>query len=86
MGLYKIKTELENLSFKYEHPEEYQEIEEKLNATAAERDKVFNEFTAPIREQLDKMGLKYRILKTCEVHLLYLEQDADQACSFRRDL
>ena len=62
LGLYKIKTELENLSFKYEHPEEYQEIEEKLNATAAERDMVFNEFTAPIREQLDKMGLKYRIL------------------------
>ena len=62
LGLYKIKTELENLSFKYEHPEEYAEIEEKLNATAAERDKVFNNFTAPIRTQLDKMGLKYRIL------------------------
>ena len=62
LGLYKIKTELENLSFKYEHPEEYAEIEEKLNATAAERDKVFNDFTAPIRTQLDKMGLKYRML------------------------
>ena len=62
LGLYKIKTELENLSFKYEHPEEYAEIEEKLNATAAERDKVFNDFTAPIRTQLDKMELKYRIL------------------------
>ena len=62
LGLYTIKTELENLSFKYEHPEEYAEIEEKLNATAAERDKVFNDFTAPIRTQLDKMGLKYRIL------------------------
>ena len=62
LGLYKIKTELENLSFKYEHPEEYAEIEEKLNATATERDKVFNDFTAPIRTQLDKMGLKYRIL------------------------
>ena len=62
LGLYKIKTELENLSFKYEHPEEYAEMEEKLNATAAERDKVFNDFTAPIRTQLDKMGLKYRIL------------------------
>ena len=62
LGLYKIKTELENLSFKYEHPEEYAEIEEKLNATAAERDKVFNDFTAPIRTLLDKMGLKYRIL------------------------
>ncbi len=62
LGLYKIKTELENLSFKYEHPEEYKEIEDKLAATAAERDKVFKEFTAPIRAQLDKMGLKYRIL------------------------
>ena len=62
LGLYKIKTELENLSFRYEHPEEYHEIEEKLAATATERDKVFKEFTAPIRAQMDKMGLKYRIL------------------------
>lgn len=62
LGLYKIKTELENLSFRYEHPEEYQEIENKLAATAIERDKVFKEFTAPIRAQMDKMGLKYRIL------------------------
>ena len=62
LGLYKIKTELENLSFKYEHPEEYQEIKQKLEATAAERDQVFTEFTAPIRAQLDKMGLRYRIL------------------------
>ena len=62
LGLYKIKTELENLSFKYEHPEEYKKIEDKLTATAAERDKVFKEFTTPIRTQLDKMGLKYRIL------------------------
>lgn len=62
LGLYKIKTELENLSFRYEHPEEYAEIEEKLNATSVERDKVFRDFTSPIRTQLDKMGLKYRIL------------------------
>ena len=62
LGLNRIKTELENLSFKYEHPEEYRDIEQKLAATAAERNKVFTEFTAPIRQQLDKMGLKYRIL------------------------
>ncbi|WP_300814414.1 RelA/SpoT family protein [uncultured Bacteroides sp.] len=62
LGLYKIKTELENLSFKYEHPEEYAIIEKKLGATASERDQVFKDFTAPIRVQLDKMGLKYRIL------------------------
>ena len=62
LGLYKIKTELENLSFKYEHPEEYALIKGKLNATAALRDKVFQEFTTPIVAQLDKMGIKYRIL------------------------
>ncbi len=62
LGLNKIKTELENLSFKYEHPEEYQEIEAKLEATAGERGKLFTEFTAPIRAQLDRMGLKYTIL------------------------
>ena len=62
LGLNKIKTELENLSFKYEHPEEYQEIEEKLAASAAEREEAFQSFTAPIRVQLDKMGLKYRII------------------------
>ena len=52
LGLYKIKTELENLSFKYEHPEEYAEIEEKLNATAAERDKVFKIGRASCRERV----------------------------------
>lgn len=62
LGLYRIKTELENLSFKYEHPEEYNQIEEKLNATAAIREKAFQDFTVPIIAQLDKMGLKYRIL------------------------
>ena len=62
LGLNKIKTELEDLSFKYEHPEEYEAIEQKLKATASERDQMFNEFTAPIREALDKMELKYRII------------------------
>ncbi|WP_291528469.1 RelA/SpoT family protein [Bacteroides sp. UBA939] len=62
LGLNQIKTELENLSFKYEHPEEYHEIEEKLIATATERDKVFQDFTDPIRAQLNKMGLKCNII------------------------
>ena len=61
LGLNRIKTELEDLSFKYEHPETYQEIQEKLKATQAERDTVFAEFTAPIKQQLDKMGISYRI-------------------------
>lgn len=62
LGLNKIKTELENLSFRYEHPDEYKELEDKLSSTAATREKVFNDFTTPIREQLNKMGLKYRIM------------------------
>ena len=62
LGLNRIKTELEDLSFKYEHPETYQQIQEKLKATQAERHTLFEEFTAPIRAQLDKMGLKYHIL------------------------
>ncbi len=62
LGLNKIKTELENLSFKYEHPEEYAQIENQLKETAKARDEVFRNFTAPIREQLDKMGLDYQIM------------------------
>ena len=62
LGLNRIKTELEDLSFKYEHPETYQKIQNKLKATQAERESLFEEFTAPIRHQLDKMGLSYRIL------------------------
>lgn len=61
LGLNKIKTELEDLSFKYEHPEEYQQITDKLAATQASRDEVFKEFTDPIRAELDKMGLEYEI-------------------------
>ncbi len=61
LGLNKIKTELEVLSFKYEHPEEYQEIEDKLAACQVGFDKIFDEFTPPIRAALDKLGLEYTI-------------------------
>jgi len=61
LGLNKIKNELENLSFKYEHKELYDEIVSKISSTDEERRDLFNEFTAPIREELDKMGLTYRI-------------------------
>ena len=61
LGLNRIKTELEDLSFKYEHPEEYHAIETKLEHTQKERDKLFNDFTRPIRDLLDKQGVKYEI-------------------------
>ena len=59
LGLNKIKTELEDLSFRYEHPEEYDYIKGKLADTQAQRDVLFENFTAPIRAALDKMGIKY---------------------------
>ncbi|MBQ5888578.1 MAG: bifunctional (p)ppGpp synthetase/guanosine-3',5'-bis(diphosphate) 3'-pyrophosphohydrolase [Bacteroidaceae bacterium] len=62
LGLSRIKTELENLSFKYEYPEEYARIEKKIEKTQNERDILYNEFTQPICEQLDAMGLKYHII------------------------
>ena len=61
LGLYKIKTELENLSFRFEHPEEYEKIVQKLNLTREERDLLFDQFTKPIRERLDQKGFKYTI-------------------------
>jgi GTP pyrophosphokinase len=61
LGLNKVKTELENLSFRFEHPEEYQSITQKLSMTQVSRDDLFDKFTAPIREALDQMGVKYEI-------------------------
>lgn len=61
LGLNKIKTELEDLSFRYEHPDAYASIEKKLASTQAQRDTLFDEFTAPIRKELDKMDFEYEL-------------------------
>lgn len=61
LGLNKIKTELEDLSFRYEHPEEYNNILKQLSLTKDQRDNLFEQFTAPIRVALDDMGIKYEI-------------------------
>ena len=61
LGLNKIKTELEDLSFRFEHPEEYAAITNKLKITQEQRDDLFSKFTEPIRETLDKMGVDYEI-------------------------
>ena len=62
LGLNKIKTELENLSFKYEHPDDYAAITRQLASTQAERDNIFKNFTPPIRAALDKMPIDYQIV------------------------
>jgi len=61
LGLNKIKSELENLSFQYEHPDEYNSIKAKLASTEASRHELFDQFTAPIEESLRQMGVKYEI-------------------------
>ena len=61
LGLNKIKSELENLSFQYEHPEEYAAIKSKLAITEASRHELFDEFIVPIEVELQKMGLHYQI-------------------------
>lgn len=61
LGLNKIKTELENLSFKYEHPEEYVDIQNKLASSKVKLDDIIAKFTPPICAALDKMGTSYTI-------------------------
>ena len=61
LGLNKIKTELEDLSFKYEHPDEYKDITNKLSMSEEQRQKLFKDFTTPIRAALDSLGIQYEI-------------------------
>lgn len=61
LGLFTIKTELEDLSFKYEHPQEYDFIEQKLQASEESRNKLFEHFAIPVDKKLKDMGLHYEM-------------------------
>ncbi|MGB6083555.1 RelA/SpoT family protein [Moheibacter sp.] len=61
MGLYNIKSELEDLSLKYTKPEEYFSIERKLQETKKEREKYIEDFSSIIRERLEEEGLEFEI-------------------------
>lgn len=61
LGLFSIKTELEDLSFKYEHPQEYEAIRRKLEATASARELLFKHFAEPVDVKLKAMGLNYEM-------------------------
>ena len=61
LGLNKIKSELENLSFRFEHPDDFAAIEAKLQSTRASRDELFSQFTSPIETALKQMGIQYEI-------------------------
>lgn len=61
LGLYKIKDELENLAFRYEYPAKYADIMSKVNDSAGKREKIVEEFVAPVRKKLDAAGFRYEI-------------------------
>jgi GTP diphosphokinase / guanosine-3',5'-bis(diphosphate) 3'-diphosphatase len=61
MGLYNIKTELEDLSMKYMEPETYKDIAQKLAETKRERTRYINEFIRPIKDKLVKGGFDFEI-------------------------
>ena len=61
MGLYNIKTEMEDLAMKYMEPDTYKEIARKLSETKRERSKYINEFIRPIKEKLVKGDFNFEI-------------------------
>ena len=68
LGLFAIKTELEDLSFKYEHPEAYKSIQNHIRESAPRNKEVFSHFSAPICKRLDQLGLQYEFMartKSC---------------------
>lgn len=72
LGLYKIKSELEDLSLKYTQKETYYFIKDKLNETKASRDKYIAAFIAPIEEKLKEVGLKFDIKgRTKSIHSIW---------------
>lgn len=61
LGLFAIKTELEELCFKHEHPETYQQLLEKIEETAPERSEVYENFAKPVVVKLDQMDIEYEM-------------------------
>ncbi|MFM7217802.1 MAG: RelA/SpoT family protein, partial [Bacteroidota bacterium] len=61
LGLYPIKTELEDLSLKYTEPEIYEDIAAKLQQTKRERTRFINEFMEPVKDELNRQGFKFDV-------------------------
>ena len=62
LGLNKIKSELEDLSFRFEHPKEYNAIKDKLAFSREELNNAYKDFIAPVNNKLQQMGIQYRIM------------------------
>ena len=82
LGLYKLKSELEDLSLKYTQKEIYYHIKDKLNATKAARDRYIDAFIEPICRKLEDAGLKFHMKgRTKSIHSIY-QKMKKQGCPF----
>ncbi len=82
LGLFPIKTELEDLSFKYEHPETWQEIHDKLEAVKSHQLENFEQFAGPIRERLTSMGYQYTLKARIKSVYSIWKKMVRQQCAF----
>lgn len=88
LGLYKLKSELEDLSLKYLEHDAYYMIKEALSATKRSRDEYVERFISPLQEALDKAGIKYHVKgRTKSIHSIWQKMNK-QKCGFNgvRDL
>ncbi len=82
LGLYTLKSELEDLSLKYLEHDAYYMIKEKLNATKQSRDAYIERFIGPIRERLESVGLKFHMKgRTKSIHSIWQKMKKQQ-CGF----
>ena len=84
LGLYKLKSELEDLSLKYLETEAYYMIKESLNATKKSRDAYIENFLAPIHTMLQEAGLRYHMKgRTKSIHSIW-QKMKKQKCGFEK--
>lgn len=82
LGLYKLKSELEDLSLKYLEHDAYYMIKDKLNATKRSRDAYIERFIKPIEERLQQAGLKFHMKgRTKSIHSIW-QKMKKQGCGF----
>lgn len=82
LGLYKLKSELEDLSLKYLEHDAYYMIKEKLNTTKRARDSYIDRFITPIKEKLDEMGIHCHVKgRTKSIHSIW-QKMKKQKCGF----
>ncbi len=72
LGYYNIKSEMEDLAMKLMEPEEYFEIEARLKQTTTSRNRLIREFSQPVTEKLDSMGIRYELKsRTKSIHSIW---------------